>query len=308
MSLQETIEQVRGGDVEAFTRLVKAYQNLAFACAFAILKDFHRAQDVTQEAFIVAYYQIARLQEPDAFPGWLKGIVRNQCLRMMRGKQGQWVPLDAASELVDETSPLDERLDQREKRDAVLEAVRALPDRQREVVSLFYIEERSQREVAEFLGIGVRDVNNRLHAARKTLKRSMEKMVDQSFQANALPQDFAEGIGKILRIQGSVIEAEFDPSFNTLLFDTFTAGSKGERKLSVVQRLNNGRVRCLLSGDLAGLKPNAALVPEPELALPNLEGDAIRQAIAGIGTSHQGKPEHLLTGIKMIDLLCPCRA
>jgi RNA polymerase sigma factor (sigma-70 family) len=305
MDLKTTIQKVRASDTEAFTQLVKEYQNLALAYAFSILKDFHRAEDAAQEAFIVAYYQLGRLKDPEAFPGWLKGIVRNQCYRVLRGKKNQWVSLDASPELADAAYPLEQRLAEREERDAILAAIRDLPERQREAVSLFYIEEHSQREVAAFLGIGVSDVNNSLHAARKTLKRSMAHMVDQTMKTHALPKDFAEGIGKIIQVRGNVVEAEIDSSFNTLIFDTFKIGGTGDRKLSVVQRLNNGRVRCLLSGDIEGLKPNARLKSEPERSLPTLEADSLRRAIESLGTVRNDNPEPLETGIKVIDLMCP---
>lgn len=61
---------------EAFAELVIRFQDMAFACAYAVLGDAYLAEDVAQEAFVVAWQKLDQLREPDAFPGWFKRIVR----------------------------------------------------------------------------------------------------------------------------------------------------------------------------------------------------------------------------------------
>src|SRR5947207_14587090 len=82
--LSEQIERVRGGDAAAFAELTRRYQNLAFGCALSLLGDFHLAEDVTQEAFVTAYFNLDQLRDGDAFPGWLRRIVRSRALRLLR--------------------------------------------------------------------------------------------------------------------------------------------------------------------------------------------------------------------------------
>lgn len=57
MDLRALINRVRAGDHEAFAALVQRYQGIAFGYAVALLGDFHTAQDVVQEAFVIAYYR-----------------------------------------------------------------------------------------------------------------------------------------------------------------------------------------------------------------------------------------------------------
>jgi DNA-directed RNA polymerase specialized sigma24 family protein len=59
----------------AFNGLVKRYQNMVYGCAYAVLRDFHQAEDVAQESFIDAYLNLDKLENPKAFPGWLRRIV-----------------------------------------------------------------------------------------------------------------------------------------------------------------------------------------------------------------------------------------
>jgi RNA polymerase sigma-70 factor (ECF subfamily) len=81
---------VRAAEAEkkrAFGTIVQRYQDVAFACAYAVLGDFHAAEDAAQEAFIVAWRCLDQLRDARAFPGWLKRIVLTQCSRMTRGRR-----------------------------------------------------------------------------------------------------------------------------------------------------------------------------------------------------------------------------
>src|SRR5215467_9981996 len=83
---------------EAFGELVIRFQDMAFACAFAVLRDAYLAQDTAQEAFVIAWQKLAQLREPAAFPGWFKRIVVTQCTRLTRCKRLQFLPLDAGAD------------------------------------------------------------------------------------------------------------------------------------------------------------------------------------------------------------------
>src|SRR5262245_33675053 len=99
MELKQLAEAARDGDVEAFTRLIRRYQQMAFGCALAMLGDFHGAQDAAQEAFLAAYAGMSTLREPAEFPRWLRAIVRHQCHRQLRRRHLETVPLEAAAEV-----------------------------------------------------------------------------------------------------------------------------------------------------------------------------------------------------------------
>jgi hypothetical protein len=91
-----------------------------------------------------------------------------------------------------------------------LEAITRLPASLREVVTLFYVHDCSQQDVATFLGIPVTTVNNRLHAARVQLKRRRLGMVKDTLHAHQLADDFPARIGRIVRTREPVLEARFD--------------------------------------------------------------------------------------------------
>ena len=85
---------------------------------------------------------------------------------------------------------------------AALAAISELPDRLREPATLFFVHECSHQDVATFLGLSVATVNNRLHAARSHLKQRMLTMVTDTLHSNALPDDFASRIGRLIEARG----------------------------------------------------------------------------------------------------------
>lgn len=76
------VERARSGDLEAFGTLVKRFQDMAYGCAYAVLGDFHLAEDAAQEAFVTAYHHLGKLRDPKKFPGWFRRIVLSQCNRL----------------------------------------------------------------------------------------------------------------------------------------------------------------------------------------------------------------------------------
>src|SRR6185503_17213207 len=78
----------------AFAELVRIFQDMAYAAAYARLGDFYLAQDAAQEAFISAWQALPQLRQPEAFPGWFRRIVLTECNRLTRGKRLPTISLD----------------------------------------------------------------------------------------------------------------------------------------------------------------------------------------------------------------------
>ena len=172
-NLSSIVAQAQAGSLDAFGVLVRQFQGLAVAYACSILHDSHLAEDAAQEAFIDAYRRLLDLREPAAFPGWLRRIVFKHCDRLTRRRRVTTVPLEAASSVATGDPSPAEAVAQREMQARVLDAIKALPERQNVAVKLFYVDGRSQKEVAEFMDVPVGTVKARLHEARKRLRARM---------------------------------------------------------------------------------------------------------------------------------------
>jgi RNA polymerase sigma factor (sigma-70 family) len=186
---------------EAFGELVRRFQDMAFACAFAVLGDTYLAQDTAQEAFVVAWQKLAQLREPAAFPGWFKRIVLTQCSRLTRCKRLQMLPLDAG---VDKSTDDPDPHSSAERRDLVtkvLQAIDALPENERLVTTLFYINGYTQADIGEFLEVPVSTVNKRLYSARQRLKGSVVELFQGGLQQQRPSRDtrFANELNTKLR-------------------------------------------------------------------------------------------------------------
>lgn len=163
--------------MEAYAAIVRRFKDMACGYAYSLLGDFHLAEDAAQEAFVQAYRDLPMLSAPRAFPGWLRRIVFKHCDRLTRGKRPPLVSLTAAEPAPDRTAPPPLLAAQHEMAERVLAAVAALPKRERAVAALFYLNGYSRRTIAEFLEVPLTTVDNRLHAARRRLRRSMAKDV-----------------------------------------------------------------------------------------------------------------------------------
>jgi RNA polymerase sigma factor (sigma-70 family) len=181
---------------QAFGDIVRRYQDLAFAWAYAILGDFQLSEDAAQEAFIAAWRNLDQLSQPAAFPGWLKRIVFTQCSRLTRGKRVETVALDAAGEVAArEPEPL-AAYEKREERQRVLEVIRDLPDNERIATALFYVGDYSQNEIAAFVEVPVTTIKKRLYSARRKLREGMLDMIRDTLHDNRPSRDgrFAETV------------------------------------------------------------------------------------------------------------------
>ena len=189
-----------GEKVRAFGELVERFQDMAYGYAYSILGDFHLAEDAAQEAFVAAYRQLDKLRAPESFAGWLRRIVRTACHRLTRRRREATAPLERAGFVPTEEMGPDETVERMELRDRVLAAVRSLPEAQRTVTTLFYIDGYSHEEIGEFLDVPATTVNSRLHASRQKLKERMFAMVADELKSHALPAEFPEQIGGLLAL------------------------------------------------------------------------------------------------------------
>lgn len=312
MDVEQLVMEAQTGDVGAFTELVRRYQTMAFGYAYANLGDFHAAEDVTQGAFLAAWRNISNLHHAERFGGWLRGIVRFECAHVLRKKQVAQVPIDDVSGIASTSPGPADLVEEREARERILRAILALPQPERDVTVLFYIEDHSQRDVAGFLNLPVTTVNNRLRSARKHLKEErLSIMAKDALQHHGLPEDFAERVGEIVRTDGSIIDARFPTDQRPAILTGITVmdDSSGiELTGPVTQYLDDSIVRGMVRNAAAGkqpaLRPGMQVTDTASPVSTPLDHDAIGQLIASQRRTERTSTV-LDTGIKAVDVCCP---
>jgi F0F1-type ATP synthase beta subunit len=232
----------------------------------------------------------------------------------LRRKQLSAVPLADAEAVPDEEPLPDHILDARRQAAAALAAISELPDRLREPATLFFVHECSHQDVATFLGLSVVTVNNRLHAARSHLKQRILTMVTDTLHAHALPNDFANRIGRLIETRGDVVDALFDPAALPDLMTQLTVSDEARKnglKVHVMQRPGGGVVHGLAASALPLLPKGATVLSSrrrPEGAIDPMQLDRLMPLLAAATSDERQTDEVVETGIKVIDVMCPIRA
>ena len=175
---------------EAFTELVRRFQDMAFGCAFAVLGDACLAEDAAQEAFVVAWQKLSQLREPSAFGGWLKRIVLSQCNRFRRAQRLTMVPLEAGRAAESNEAGPDSSAERHDLLAKVLQAIKRLPENERLVTTLFYVDGYTQADIAAFIEAPLSTVNKRLYSARQRLKQGAVESFKADMHARRPSKDF----------------------------------------------------------------------------------------------------------------------
>jgi RNA polymerase sigma-70 factor (ECF subfamily) len=173
MDMEETdaelVLRVRRGNRDAAGRLVERYLRACRAVALAVTGTEPDAEDVCQEAFVVAIERIDECREPERFAGWLLQIVRNRARNHVRRESvRRTLPLDPGTPGTG-ISPA-EATEQDELRRRLQAALARLPEQYREVVLLHDLEGWTHREMAERLGLPAGTVRSHLHHARRLMR------------------------------------------------------------------------------------------------------------------------------------------
>ena len=147
---------------EALERLLDRYEQKVFRMAVMMLRDAGRAEEVTQDVFFKLWRALPSFDGRAAPSTWLYTIARNTCLSAVRAESyRRTATLDESSApRVTNTAPVTIALEQYLAR---------LPEIQREVITLFYLQEKSVRDVARMLDLPEGTVKSHLHRARRAL-------------------------------------------------------------------------------------------------------------------------------------------
>lgn len=154
-------------DLAAFGRLIERHYAAVTAVAFATTRDLALTEDIAQETFVAAWDGRARLRDPERVRPWLCGIARNRSRNALRRRRREHAD---EHELADATPSVIEQAIDRETHRALAASLAAIPAEHREVLVLFYWEERSIAEVAATLAISEAAAQKRISRARKHLQ------------------------------------------------------------------------------------------------------------------------------------------
>jgi len=176
---RELIERVRRGDLRAYARLVKTYEDRMFYTAYRILHHREDAEDCLQETFVRAWERLSGLSDPRAFSTWLYRILSNLALDMLRKRERDHDLNRSVREgvvlLPTPRSTLSPREALRRAREAerIESAIDNLAPKQKVVFVLRHFQNLKIREIAEVLDNPEGTIKATLHAALGKLRKAL---------------------------------------------------------------------------------------------------------------------------------------
>lgn len=180
------IAAILAGETALYHELIRPHERSVYLMALSFMKNEAEAEDVTQEAFLKAFRNLATFRHESQFSTWLISITLNEARGRLRKQNAvRLESLDAPEEersvsptlLRDWREIPSEALERQEVRGILQQAVSGLPDIYRQVFLLRDVEELNVSETAQVLDISIAAVKVRLHRARLMLQKQLTPML-----------------------------------------------------------------------------------------------------------------------------------
>jgi RNA polymerase sigma factor (sigma-70 family) len=165
------VVECKQGSKKACYELYKLYSKAMLNVAFRIVGNIAEAEDVLQEAFVDAFSKLKDFRQDTTFGLWLKQIVVNRSINMLRKRKLELVDMegDQLENIADEEIADEEETQYQAAR--VKNAMKELPDGYRLVISLYLLEGYDHEEIGQILNISENTSRTQfLRAKRKLLE------------------------------------------------------------------------------------------------------------------------------------------
>jgi len=185
MEESQVVKLAQQGDTEAFSILVRNYQNRVFGLAVNIVYNHETADDLAQEIFMKAYQALPRFRAESEFGTWLYQIALNHIRDYLRKhkKEKNALPLDEIPEPSGEkreiSLELAENQEEERRKRLITEKMEEMPEKYRLILSLRDIQGLSYDEISRMLKLTPGTVDSRLHRARRLLRKKLAQALGQ---------------------------------------------------------------------------------------------------------------------------------
>lgn len=177
----DLVDLMAVGNAQALETLYDRYSRIVFSFALRILGDPASAEELLQEVFFRAWQQASRFSaNRGSFVTWLLSITHNMAIDEIRKRQRRPQRADSADPVlmlanVTDTGPsVEEYAVLSSWREQIAEAMRELPDSQREAIEMAYFQGLTQREISEQLGQPLGTIKTRMRLGMRKLREFLE--------------------------------------------------------------------------------------------------------------------------------------
>ena len=162
------VKRAADGNIDAFQNLMESLKVYMYSIAVRYLKNEDDAGDAIGNTIISAYENLKSLKKPEYFKTWVTRILINECNKIIQANKKLVLVEDYESIEGSYTEDIDERID-------VKGYLARLSAVHRAVILMYFYEEMSVKEIASTLQISTGTVKSRLHNAKKSLKKIIER-------------------------------------------------------------------------------------------------------------------------------------
>ena len=174
------INEVIAGNAASFAVLIDRHKDLVFTIAMNITRNREDAEEVAQDSFLKAFQKLASFRKESGFQTWLYRIAYNEAISKIRKNKIR--TLDLEEEIMEGTpdEEVEEEiagLDEQEQKLVISKILDKLPEIDRVIVTLFYLDNNPVTGIAEVTGLGESNVKVRLHRVRKKIYSELQEIL-----------------------------------------------------------------------------------------------------------------------------------
>lgn len=174
------IRKVLKGDTSAFGYFVDTYQDMAITIAYRICGNKQDAEDIVQNAFVKAFHNLHTFRSDSKFSTWFYRIVYNTAVTETRSSVYNTEFVDY--KFIDSDSSFSDldtmaQVEGRERKAMVDDALEKMPKDEGVLLTLYYLEDTSVKDIAQITGLTDTNIKVKLHRARKRFAEEMSKLM-----------------------------------------------------------------------------------------------------------------------------------
>lgn len=175
LSDKDIVTDILNGNVQGFAVVVKGTEKLVTQIVSKMTTNADDQKDLVQEIYLKAYRNLATFQFKSKLSTWIANIAYNTTLNFLQKKK---IPVIGIAETIEEKYSVAEHPEQEAIKTEVLEklhtAIAQLPPLYKTLITLYHLEELSNKEISEITNLPEGTIKSYLYRARKILKDNID--------------------------------------------------------------------------------------------------------------------------------------
>jgi RNA polymerase sigma-70 factor (ECF subfamily) len=177
----QLIEEVLNGNTQAFSKIVDIYKDLVFTLALRLVKKKDLAEEVAQDTFIKMYKSLSKFKGKSKFSSWVYRITYNTSLDELRRQKSKFDEIslnDTNEHYVKSDDSLVQQMETKELNTSIQKCLDVLPGDVSFLLTLFYFEELSLKEISEIVKQSPNTVKVKIHRGRQKLMGILKQNIE----------------------------------------------------------------------------------------------------------------------------------